>query len=29
MSTLIYDALLPHLGDKPAADLANLLVVGP
>lgn len=29
MSTLIYDALLPYIGDKTAAELANLLAVGP
>ncbi len=29
MSYLLYDALLPHLGDKDAKHWATLLVVNP
>lgn len=29
MSTLIFDALVPYVGEKSAAELAALLAVGP
>lgn len=29
MSTLIFDALLPYVGEKIAAELAQLLAIGP